>query len=1209
MYRALLFLLLGLFNTRAVAQYEVTSRLVLIGNAGEAIKKKSQFLATIKNTVSFDSSTIVIYLGNNTPYPIDTAILRIEADIVSETPAKVFFIPGFNEWAKGKEPGYKAIQQQQSFIKSLKSDNIKFYPANGCPGPKEIELPNDVDIVVVNTQWWLHEHSKPDLESECKYRTEEEVLREIEDMIKSKVDKMIVVITHHPMKSTGVHSGTFGLKQHIFPLTDIRYRNNFYLPLPVVGSLYPVARNFITTKQDMNNGRYKAILESGIGYVPGIKKALIEHPHTIYVSGQERSLQLLTEQDVDFITSGAALGGGRVWRNKDTKFASSSSGFAVIEILKQKKAIVKFYELNGDKADLKYESEIADFSKMPELAEDTAKMKVVTADSFTTAIDKKIAHTTFLQRVLIGENYRKEWGTPVKMKVFHIDEEMGGFKIKGIGGGHESQSLKLEDKDGKEWALRSITKNLEPVIQEGFQQTIASDVIQDLLSGMHPYGALIVPGLLKPLDIPHATPHLFFVPNDTALKEFRPLFANKVMQLEERKPAINKNKLQSFSETINDMISEGDHLSDQKSYLKIRLVDFLIADFDRHDKQYSWGYTDTAGRKFYYPIPKDRDQAFYANKGLIMAIARLQGFSFMVNFKRDIGKISRSGKIGAYVDMYFTNSLTEEDWKNVLYEFKTKLTDSDINKAVLRLPPEINAIRGTEINDNLIKRRDDIAARGLSYYYYLSDKVNILGGNKDEYFKVSDSGDGILVQVFNKDIGDMKYSRLFDPTITKEIRLYGFNGNDKFEISKNVTGKTRFRIVGGKGNDSFDVKGKVRNYLYDLSTEDNKILSRRRTSKYFASSSYLNEFELKEQIHPSFNIPTIILGSNADDGILAGLKFRYKTFSFKKVPYGSNQTLSGIWSVTNDAYVLKYTGTFVDVFRHFSLDTRAELANPTLTYFFGYGNESKLNKLAPLNYYMARYDYFAADVLAKRRFLNDTIMSIGIGPTIYSYWYDPVLNNGRILENTGIIGLPTSAIHASKQYGGGKMNVTLDNVDNELMPTQGINWNTEFTVLKALSDNASPLTKLYSTMDIYALLSGPDKLFLTMHFGGGHIFSKHFEYFQAFTLGGNNYLRGFRMNRFAGSSIAYGSAELKVKLFDFNAYIMKADVGLVGFTDLGRVWMNGEYSKKWHTGYGGGIYLTPFHSVMLSLVVGLSEEEQLLNASFGSRINMVFQGW
>jgi outer membrane translocation and assembly module TamA len=72
---------------------------------------------------------------------------------------------------------------------------------------------------------------------------------------------------------------------------------------------------------------------------------------------------------------------------------------------------------------------------------------------------------------------------------------------------------------------------------------------------------------------------------------------------------------------------------------------------------------------------------------------------------------------------------------------------------------------------------------------------------------------------------------------------------------------------------------------------------------------------------------------------------------------------------------------------------------------------------------------------------------------------------------------------------------------------------------------------------------------------------------------------------------------------------MKADVGLVGFTDLGRVWMNGEHSKKWHTGYGGGIYLTPFHSVMLSVVVGLSEEEQLLNASLGSRINMVFQGW
>jgi outer membrane protein assembly factor BamA len=145
-------------------------------------------------------------------------------------------------------------------------------------------------------------------------------------------------------------------------------------------------------------------------------------------------------------------------------------------------------------------------------------------------------------------------------------------------------------------------------------------------------------------------------------------------------------------------------------------------------------------------------------------------------------------------------------------------------------------------------------------------------------------------------------------------------------------------------------------------------------------------------------------------------------------------------------------------------------------------------------------------------------------------------------------------------------------------------------------------------LDVYSVLDQPNRLLLSLHLGGGHIFSDHFEYFQALTLGGNNYLRGYRVNRFAGASLAYGSAELKLKLFDFNAYILKGDLGVVGFNDFGRVWLPGEQSKKWHHGYGGGIYLIPFNSLMISALVGFSEEDTLFNFSIGTKLNLVYQG-
>ncbi len=54
-----------------------------------------------------------------------------------------------------------------------------------------------------------------------------------------------------------------------------------------------------------------------------------------------------------------------------------------------------------------------------------------------------------------GKNYRKEWATPVKLPVFLLDNEKGGLIAIKEGGGHQTSSLHLETKDGKDYSLRS----------------------------------------------------------------------------------------------------------------------------------------------------------------------------------------------------------------------------------------------------------------------------------------------------------------------------------------------------------------------------------------------------------------------------------------------------------------------------------------------------------------------------------------------------------------------------------------------------------------------------------------------------------------------------------------------------------------------------------------------------------------------------------
>ena len=107
-------------------------------------------------------------------------------------------------------------------------------------------------------------------------------------------------------------------------------------------------------------------------------------------------------------------------------------------------------------------------------------------------------------------------------------------------------------------------------------------------------------------------------------------------------------------------------------------------------------------------------------------------------------------------------------------------------------------------------------------------------------------------------------------------------------------------------------------------------------------------------------------------------------------------------------------------------------------------------------------------------------------------------------------------------------------------------------------------------------------------------------------MGGNNYLRGYRKNRFSGSSIAYANAELRVKLFKSQSYILPGDVGVMGFYDIGRVWQRGEISKKWHGSYGGGLYYVPYSLVMLSCTVGFSPEDKLFNFTLGTKFKLTF---
>jgi hypothetical protein len=522
------------------------------------------------------------------------------------------------------------------------------------------------------------------------------------------------------------------------------------------------------------------------------------------------------------------------------------------------------------------------------------------------------------------------------------------------------------------------------------------------------------------------------------------------------------------------------------------------------------------------------------------------------------------------------------------------------------MPKEVQPISGQEILDKLKSRRDKLLDRGEVYYKFLANQVNVLGSNKKEYFKVTPADKGFRLQVFKRnketDSASLMFDRTFTSAETKEVHLYGLNGEDVFDVDPAVDSKVRLRVIGGKGVDTFNMRGKVKNYIYDVSIDSNYVASSGRSKIFIDEDPSRNQFKLTGFQYDINRFPTINLAYNIDDKLLMGIGFQRKTYGFRKEPYATFQKLTTLYATTFHAYQVAYTAEFNEVFGKTDLLLNGKLVEPALNNFFGLGNNTEFKNKR--DFYLARYNYGSADILLRKRI--NGILNFTIGPSLFHYWNHQEENKDRILFNPSLAGLDSLSVYTTKSYVGGKAGMWVNYVDNNFMPTRGLLWNTELTSYAALHSYSDPVTKIVSDMTVYGSWTIPARTVAILKIGGGHIFNEQFEYFQALNLGQNNFLRGFRKNRFAGRSLAYGSLEIRQKVFGSKSFLFPGDIGVIGFGDIGRVWMPGEDSKKWHTSYGTGLYYAPFNVAIVSATVALSQEETLFNLSVGTRINLTF---
>ena len=800
-----------------------------------------------------------------------------------------------------------------------------------------------------------------------------------------------------------------------------------------------------------------------------------------------------------------------------------------------------------------------------------------------------------------GANYREEWLTPVKAPIINLSTEKGGLKPLRLGGGKQSKSLRVEDPGGRQYVLRLIEKFItSKTLPPELQSEAAEDLVADGVSASYPYAALSIPVLSEAAGVPYNKVKLVYIPDDPLLGEFRDEFKNRLAYFEERLPESVKKAEDSYDVAVK-LKEDNDDNIDQRAVLRARILDLFIMDFDRHEDQWQWGAIDKDKGKTYFPIPRDRDQAFFVNQGVVPGMAKWPWVvPQLEGFKSKAKNINRFNFAARNFDRFFLTELNEQDWKKEVDEFIPKMTDEVIEKAINEQPKEIRSMSGDKIISILKERRKHLAAEVMQYYRFLSEAVSVSGSDKKELFEITRNEDGsVLLQVYKitkeGEQSTKMYDRTFDPDITEEIRLYSFDGEDKFLIKGN-NDKIKIRMIGGDGNDIFENTGSGGgNIVYDMKSGDNKLTGdlKNKTANDTIVNSY-NRLDYKY----NQTIPSLLANYNSDDGVILGFSVKFINQGFRKTPYKNMHDIGFAHAIATKAFEFRYAAEYFSVFgRKTDLITYLDIKAPNITNFFGYGDETIYDKTKPgeFRYYRARYNTGDVAVLLRKRF-SDKVM-FTFGPAYQYYSMDSTDNLDRNIVTT-IPGIDKTTLYAKQSYLGGRYSFIVDTRNNKVLPMKGVFMRLTGRHLEGLNDNSYNFTQFNGDFTFHLSIV-PRKLILVNRTGGGHNFGD-FEFYQAQYLGGEDNIRGYRKYRFAGRSKFFNNTELRWRLATFRTYLFPAYFGMFAFYDAGKLWVDGsDSSTGWLNGYGGGVWIAPLSRIVLSVSYTASKEDKIPIVSLG----------
>lgn len=319
-----------------------------------------------------------------------------------------------------------------------------------------------------------------------------------------------------------------------------------------------------------------------------------------------------------------------------------------------------------------------------------------------------------IRRFFLGNGYRELWAVPVRAEVLNLAGFAGGLTPLRRGGGNQTRNLHLTGADGREYVFRSLEKDQTGTLGWLGRHTLGG-IRQDQVGALHPAGALIASALQDAAGIAHPSPRLAVLPAHPRLGGHGRAFAGLLGSIEEypNDGFGGASRVSGTDKVLEDLRANPGHAVDAPAYLRARLMDVYLGDWDRHEGQWRWAMRETADGPRWTAIARDRDYALADYRGVLPWIARFVDPK-IVRFDaayRDLAGLLVSARA---LDRQFLCAVPAAEWERAAIELRGRLTDAAIATAVRAAPSEYHELRGARIESLLRARRDRLpqVARG-----------------------------------------------------------------------------------------------------------------------------------------------------------------------------------------------------------------------------------------------------------------------------------------------------------------------------------------------------------------------------------------------------------------------------------------------------------------------------------------------------------------